>query len=276
MILPRGDDPRLAPALLEACRTRRIEILIPTVDVEFAAIAQARDSFEAMGIAVALSPDACLRLCRDKQALLARLEGVVPVPASVPLTAATAASADGFPLFVKPRAGAGSRNAQKIARRAELDGLPHDGSYLLQEYLPGAEYSVDVYIGRAGQPLAAVPRERIKTDSGVAVTARTVRLPELMDAALRTAQAIGIRHVANVQFRRARDGQFKLLEVNARFPGTLPLTARAGVDIPRLLIDDLSGKPLPASLLPFDEVMVVRYWTEHFFDPSEWKELCPR
>ncbi len=276
LILPRGTDPTLAPVLLEACRARRIEILIPTVDFEFAAIAEASDRFEKMGVAVALSPPSCLALCRDKHALLSRLDGVVPIPSSAPLTPETAAAAKDFPLFVKPRAGAGSRNAVLIAKRSDLDALPQDGSHLLQEYLPGEEFSVDVYVSGAGQPIAAVPRERIKTDSGVAVTARTVKQPELIEAALRVAREIGVRYVANVQFRRAADGQFKLLEVNARFPGTLPLTARAGVDIPKLLVDDLCGKPLPASLMPFEEVMVVRYWTEHYFDPSEWSALCPR
>ena len=27
-------------------------------------------------------------------------------------------------------------------------------------------------------------------------------------------------------------------------------------------------------LMPFKEMMVVRYWTEHFFDAREWEALC--
>lgn len=276
LLVPRGDDPALVPTLLEACRARSIEVLIATVDAEFASLAAERPQFEAQGIALPLSSPQCLALCRDKHALLERLKDVVPVPASVPLTRASAATASGFPLFVKPRSGAGSRGARRIDSPAELATVPQDGSFLVQEYLPGAEYSVDVYVSRDGRPIAAVPRERMKTDSGIAVTARTVAEPALVDAALRVARAIDVRHVANVQFRRADDGRFKLLEVNPRFPGTLPLTAEAGVDIPKLLIDDLSGKPLPEGPMPFREVMVVRYWTERFFDPQEWSDLCRR
>jgi carbamoyl-phosphate synthase large subunit len=80
--------------------------------------------------------------------------------------------------------------------------------------------------------------------------------------------------VANVQFKRDACGVAKLLEINPRFPGTLPLTAAAGVDIPALLLDDYSGRPLPQAVLPYETVMVVRYWTEQMVCVAEWENLA--
>jgi carbamoyl-phosphate synthase large subunit len=274
LLVPRGDAPELVPALLAACRARKIDLLLPTVDAEFVPLALARADFEALGVALPISPLDCLRVCRDKHELLARVKGIVPVPDYEPLTPEAAARVTSFPRFVKPRLGAGSRGAEKITRREDLDALPQDGSILVQEYLPGEEYSVDVYVRGDGRVIAAVPRERMKTDSGIAVTARTVDVPEVIESARRVAEAIGVRYVANVQFKRAADGIFKLLEVNPRFPGTLPLTTAAGVDMPKLLVDDVAGKKLPDGPLPFKEIMVVRYWTEHYVDPQEWVKLC--
>jgi carbamoyl-phosphate synthase large subunit len=274
LLVPRGDAPELVPALLAACRARKIDLMLPTVDAEFVPLALARADFEALGVALPISPLDCLRVCRDKHELLARVKGIVPVPEYEPLTPEAAARVTSFPRFVKPRLGAGSRGAEKITRREDLDALPQDGSILVQEYLPGEEYSVDVYVRGDGRVIAAVPRERMKTDSGIAVTARTVDVPEVIAAARRVAEEIGVRYVANVQFKRAADGIFKLLEVNPRFPGTLPLTTAAGVDMPKLLVDDVAGKKLPDGPLPFKEIMVVRYWTEHYVDPQEWVKLC--
>ena len=185
-----------------------------------------------------------------------------------------AARVDSFPRFVKPRLGAGSRGVAKIMSRADLDKQPKDGSVMLQEYLPGEEYSVDVYVRRHGRVIAAVPRDRMKIDSGVAVVSRTLDLPDLMRSAIRIAEVIGTRGCANVQFKRAADGVFKLLEVNPRYPGTLPLTTAAGIDMPKLMVDELMGRPVPDKLMPFNELMVVRYWTEHYFDPREWEAMC--
>lgn len=275
LLVPRGDAPQLVDQVLQACRERRIDLLVPTVDAELAPLAQARHRFEEHGIRLALAPLECLQLCRDKHRLLTALRDVVPVPRSELLTANVAAAADSFPAFAKPRRASGSRGAVVVRSRDELSGLPQDGSYLLQELLPGEEYSVDVYVSGAGRVIAAVPRERMKTDSGIAVTARTVALPEVIDAAVAAALAVGLRHAANIQFKRADDGVCKLLEINPRFPGTLPLTVAAGVDIPALLVADLRGEALPAERLPFRELMVARYFTEQYFDPGEWRQLCP-
>lgn len=274
LIVPRGDAPAFVDILWEACRAMGIELLICTVDAELAPLAHSLARFSAIGVQVPLSPLPALELCRDKLALLERAKGVVPVPSYEVIYPETTGKAHSFPLFAKPRTSAGSRGATVIARADDLRTLPQDGSYLLQELLPGEEYSVDVYLRADGTAIAAVPRVRMKTDSGIAVAARTVHLPELADAAVRIAQAAGIRFVANVQFKRASNGEAKLLEINPRFPGTLPLTARAGVDIPSLLVAEVSGQPLPDRLLPFTECMVVRFWSEQFVDPSEWRQLC--
>jgi carbamoyl-phosphate synthase large subunit len=274
LIIPRGDDPRLVDVLHDVCRARSIELLLPTVDAELFPVAAARDRFEAIGVVLPISSAECLRVCRDKQLLLDRVKGQVPVPDYEPLTPEAADRVDSFPRFVKPRLGAGSRGVAKIERHEDLDKQPKDGSVMLQEYLPGEEFSVDVYVRRDGIVVGAVPRERMKVDSGIAVASRTVNSPEIVQAAIRTAEIIGIRGVANVQFKRAVDGVFKLLEVNPRFPGTLPLTTAAGIDMPRLMADEAMGKPVPDRLMPFRELMVVRYWTERYFDPREWKSLC--
>jgi len=273
LLLPRGDDPRLADSVLAACVERGIDLLIPTVDAELVPLAQSRQRFEDAGVKLALAPLECLQQCRDKHALLDFLRAVVPVPASEPLTPEVAAAAVDFPKFVKPRIASGSRGATLIRTREDLAAVRHDGSCLLQEWLPGEEYSVDVYVSGAGRIVAAVPRLRMKTDSGIAVTARTVDDPEVTQAAITAALAIGLRYAANIQFKRGVDGVCKLLEINPRFPGTLPLTVAAGVDMPALLVVDMRGDALPPGPMPFRELMVARYWTEQFFDPAEWRQL---
>jgi carbamoyl-phosphate synthase large subunit len=275
-LIPGGEDPSLVPALLELCRAHSIEVLISTVDAELAPLAEADAAFAAIGTRVPLSPAPVLRRCRDKWALLSHLSGNPAVPYCVALTADSLPTITKFPCFAKPRAGSGSRGIAMIGSSEDLAALPQDGSYLVQELLPGPEFSVDVYVSQHGELVAAVPRERIRTDSGIAITARTVHMPELMESATTIALAVGVRFVANVQFKQASDGRYKLLEINPRFPGSLPLTVAAGVDVPRLLMDDLQGKPLPPGPMPFREILMVRYWTEKYLDPSEWQALCRR
>lgn len=96
LLVPRGDAPQFVDQLLQACRERGIDLLIPTVDAELVPLAQARSRFDEAGIRLALAPLECLQLCRDKHRLLTALRDVVPVPRSELLTADVAAAADGF------------------------------------------------------------------------------------------------------------------------------------------------------------------------------------
>ena len=40
------------------------------------------------------------------------------------------------------------------------------------------------------------------------------------------------------------------------------------------MVDEVAGRKLPDGLMPIKEIMVVRYWTEHYCDPQEWRNLC--
>ncbi|MFA5960446.1 MAG: ATP-grasp domain-containing protein [Tatlockia sp.] len=274
MIILPGQSANYLQDLIRQCVRAGIEVLIPTVDAELLPIVEAAEQFQQLHIQVPISSAETLTMCRDKYQLLSFCEGLGVTPVFSILTKESDKSDFPFPCFAKPRKGAGSTGAMIIEDALAWDALPKDGSYLIQELLPGEEYSVDVYIHSNGVALAAVPRLRMKIDSGIAVAAQTKIMPELSRMALDVAKKTGIRFVANIQFKADKNGQFKLLEINPRFPGTLPLTAAAGIDIPKLLIKDLQGEPISDHLLPFKELMVVRYWTEQFFAIEEWQRLC--
>jgi carbamoyl-phosphate synthase large subunit len=177
------------------------------------------------------------------------------------------------PVIVKPRSGSGSRGIRLVERRDELRALPRDGTLLVQELLPGAEYSLDVIARADGHVAGVVPRERLKVDSGIAVTGRTLHDDRLEGFARTVAEQIGLTTVANVQVKLDTGGAPALLEVNPRFPGTMPLTIAAGIDMPRLAIGEALGTPIPDGPLPFADIAMVRYFEERFLPFAEIAEL---
>lgn len=264
-LLPRGDDPSFPDALLALCVAHGVDVAVPTVDTELPGVAARRADFAAAGVRLLLAPTDALRTCLDKWELARRCTGVVAVPATVLLDAAFDPSALRWPAVVKPRRGSGSRGVAVIADPAALDALPRDGSLLVQDLLPGQEYSVDVLCRADGSVAVAVPRTRDKVDSGIAVAGRTVRDPELERFATRVARAVGMVGIANVQVKLDRAGVPALLEVNPRPPGTMPLTVAAGANLPAWALAEVLGGP-PAPDLTYVEIGVVRHWTEVFVD----------
>lgn len=273
-LVPRGDAPDFVDGLLEHCRKNGIDVLVPTVDSELLPLARRRAEFESQGTKVLVAEASTLEECLDKWRLLGTCADHVPVPASTLLDSNLDPTALQWPRVAKPRQGSGSRGIRLVAGPENLEGLPTDGSYLLQDPLPGDEFSVDVLAYRSGHVAAAVPRSRLKVDSGIAVAGCTVEDPELVELATEVAKLVGLTTVANVQFRQDAGGVPRLLEVNARFPGTMPLTVASGVDMPVLALADLLDRPVPERV-PFRPLAMVRHWSEVFLEVAELTALGP-
>jgi carbamoyl-phosphate synthase large subunit len=272
-LVPAGDDPHFADATLARCAAMGVDVLIPTCDAELRPLGKAREEFRRAGIELLLAPDLALDVCLDKLALVERCVGHVPVPRTESLDKVADPESWTYPVIVKPRRGSGSRGISLVASSEELMHLDSSPDLLVQEYLPGAEYSVDVLADVTSHVVASVPRVRERVDSGVSVAGRTVHDAELERFGAEVARATGLTYVANVQFRRDPAGTPALLEVNPRFPGAMPLTVASGVDMPLMALDSLRGRPLPEHA-DFRETAVVRYLEERFVELDEVQRVA--
>ncbi|MFF4345019.1 ATP-grasp domain-containing protein [Kitasatospora sp. NPDC001540] len=274
MLVPPGAAPGFADALLRLCRRYAVDVLVPTVDAELLPLASESARFTAAGVRVLVPPAEAVADCLDKWRLARACAGAVHLPET--RTLGPAGGADfpgGFPAVAKPRTGSGSRGVRLVDGPAAPAELPRDHSYLLQELLPGTEYSVDVLTDGTGRVVAAVPRARDRTDSGIVIAGRVLDAPGLARLAEETVRTLGLRGVLNVQLREDRHGAPALLEVNPRPPGGLSLTRAAGVDMARWAVAGLLGTELPGRIA-HREVAVVRHWEDVVLRPDELGDLA--
>lgn len=274
-LVPRGDSPEFADALVGLCRRLAIDVLVPTVDTELLPLVARTEELRAGGTELLAADERTLSTCLDKWALFQACTGTaVPVPDTVVVDDALDADAWTWPCIVKPRRGSGSRGVELLDGPADLARVARDGSMLLQQLLPGAEHSLDVLAYRDGRIAAVVPRSRLKVDSGIAVTGCTVADPALIELGRLVAEAIGLTTVANVQVKEDADGRPRLLEVNPRLPGSMPLTIAAGVNMPALALADVLGRAVPDHV-EFRELAMVRHWQETFLAVEELRATGP-
>jgi D-aspartate ligase len=169
-----------------------------------------------------------------------------------------------YPLVVKPItrrhdrwAALSPAKARHVATAAELDvvwqALQHDGpAVLVQEAIPGPESLVEsyhAYIDAEGAVVSEFTGRKIRTLPAQYGTSTAVELtdaPELAALGRDVYARIGLTGVAKADFKRDRDGQLKLLEINPRFTLWHHPAALAGVNIPALVHADLTGCARPA------------------------------
>jgi len=143
-----------------------------------------------------------------------------------------------YPLFVKPACEGSSMGvtAKSLCRNeAELKEavalVSQYGSVLIEEYLPGSEYTVGVLNGKVIGVMQVVPKNsddhffysiEVKRDWRRRVEYRIVDEPRVAAVALAIWKALGLRDVARVDVRCDRDGVPNFVEVNS-LPGVHPV-----------------------------------------------------
>lgn len=274
-LVPRGDDPSFVDAVAALCGEWSIEVLVPTVDSELLPVAHRADELEGRGTTVLAPSVATLASCLDKWDVIQTCAAVVDVPRTVPLDLAFDADRWPWPAVVKPRHGSGGRGVRLVVDDRELHDVPRDGSHIVQEVLPGVEHSLDVLAYRNGTVAAVVPRTRLKVDSGIAVAGCAEPDEALETYGRAVAQAVGLTSVANIQVKQDATGAPRLLEINPRFPGSMPLTVASGVNMPRLALEDALGRDVPPRV-GFAAVAMVRTWQETFLPVGEFMALHER
>src|SRR5205085_10421665 len=125
-----------------------------------------------------------------------------------------------------------------------------DGEIMVQEYIPGSGTQQFAYcaFAKQGRPLASMVvgrRRQHPPDFGRASTyVETLDASSsLEEPSLKLLGALGFYGLVEVEYKLdPRDGQYKLLDVNARAWGYHSLGQRAGVDFPSLLFADQLGE----------------------------------
>jgi predicted ATP-grasp superfamily ATP-dependent carboligase/alpha-beta hydrolase superfamily lysophospholipase len=115
---------------------------------------------------------------------------------------------------------------------------------------PDDEYvSSYSYLDERGEPLLHVTKRKIRqypNRFGIGTYHATTHDLEVADIGLRFVQAVGLRGLANVEFKRdGQDGQLKLIECNARFTMPNELIRIAGIDLALFSYNRLLGRPTP-------------------------------
>ena len=143
-----------------------------------------------------------------------------------------------FPVFVKPTVGQGSVGARKIDSPDELKtATAEDPSLVVCEYLPGMEYTVDCFTDRHGALLVSRLRDRERIKTGISVRSRELPEDETVN---NIARIINSRlHFTGAwffQLKRNNHGEYRLLEISPRIPGTMGLSRNLGINFPMLTL----------------------------------------
>jgi D-aspartate ligase len=224
-------------------------VVFPTHDNVLNAIARYSDDLEV------LAPFPRWDLLERVQSKRGQLEQAQAAGVDVPLQ-----DPGTFPVVVKPDRSVEfkrryKRQAFRCETQAELDDAlarTEEFGPIVQELVPGGDdalYTVGSYLTRDGRALGVFSGRKLRqTPPGIGTcrVGEAVWVQEVVDSALQLLRAFGYHGLSQVEFKRdARDGRYKLMEINPRLWQWHGLATACGVDLPRIAYADLIGDTPP-------------------------------
>jgi carbamoyl-phosphate synthase large subunit len=225
-LVPGGNDPGFADAMLEVCRAEEVDAVLPQSSHDLEGLAQARGRFGE--IAVIVSSVEAVRCCNDKAESAALLDRIgVRGPAWRRTTGAeqlvAAAQELGYPgrdVCMKPLVSSGTRGFRNLSASAgsrerlltDRPGMPQalrleeaaellagsDVELLVMELATGEERTIDGYAER-GEILLGHPKTREAMRAGLAMYFQTLDDPGLMEVARTIVAALELDGFFNIQ-----------------------------------------------------------------------------
>lgn len=242
--LPLITEDRFFDAFNTLCRDNGIDLVLPTHDTVAVYLAENSDRLHARVIPNDIRT---ARICRDKKLTYATFADTEFVPKQYD-------GAMEFPVFVKPRVGQGAVGAMKAIHPDELPKNLED--YVITEYLPGEEYTVDCLTDRDGKLRVVAPRSRCRVMAGISVAGKTeILTPEIESIARVINDRLSFLGLWWFQIKKDVQGRWKLLEISVRCAGTMGLTRATGVNLPLLSVYTAMGRDITVRQNPYQVVM---------------------
>jgi carbamoyl-phosphate synthase large subunit len=233
-LVPMATDPAFVPALLGVIKEERPSLFVPTVTEELSIVARLKDEIEGLGCLVYVSPPESVDIANDKfrTAEFMKRHGI-PVPTTFDGKSPRELVIRelGLPFLAKPNFSRGGRGVVVYRSAEEVHAEKRDG-LIFQEFAPGDEFDVNLFIDKGGELKAAVVLKKTLLKEGIvgnALGVERVEKDDILKLCARAAGLLGLEGPLDMDIRMRKDGGPALLEINARLGGN-SLFAREVLD----------------------------------------------
>lgn len=268
IILPQINSDGYIDILLSICKDHDIKGVLSLVDPELNILAEHQQDFLSIGTTPIVSDFRTVEMCFNKFDMYKFLsQHKIRTPRSYISRKEFLADLElgiiDFPVFIKPIRGSASINAGKALTEAEFEYLfGHLDGMMVQEYLDGIEYGADVYIDLISNEVVAIfTKQKIKMRAGEtdkAVSMKDERLFGLIKNLVRKTRLKGIIDMDIFKV----DDEYFIGEINPRIGGGCPMAIECGMNVPRMIYNNLNGFSNPEEIGNYDENIYMMKYNE--------------
>lgn len=240
ILAPQTTSQEYIPWLINLIKTKKIDMLIPTIEIDVEVWNEHREALEKTGAVVLLNNTNLIQYCLDKlRFFYVLLEN--NVQCRIASYESISAIEDSNQLFViKPRKGFGSKGiyyANSFEDLKQYENLIRS-THFIQEYVGNIreEYTVSCFFDKNSEIRALIALKRQLSKQGFTEVAETADSKIFTGTILELAKIFKPIGPTNFQFRM-HNGQPKLLEINPRISSATSIRCLLGYNEAQMSIE---------------------------------------
>jgi carbamoyl-phosphate synthase large subunit len=265
-IVPRIDADEYIETIKKICIENNVKGILSLIDPELSVLAKAKQEFIDIGVTPIISDLSQVDLCFDKYLFNERLKklGFNAIRSYIDKEQFFHDLEKGiinYPVFVKPICGSASINISKAYSKEEIEFLfKRYDNLMIQEFMNGKEFGVDVYIDMiSNTPTAVFIKEKLLMRAGETDKSVSVHDKELEAIIKKFVTKMELKGIIDVDVFKVNN-KYYISEVNPRFGGGYPHAYECGVNIPKLIMRNILGYKCDDNNISYDKgIYMMKY-----------------
>lgn len=261
--VPKYYENNYINSVIDICNKENIKLLIPLYEKEFDLLCRKRNTLENLGVKLLLSDSNIINICNDKLNTYTFFKKYKILTPEIYSNCSKEDAEKVLPIVIKPIDGMGSKGVYIAKSYEEMCFFKkYVENSMLQKFVSGTEYTIDVLCDFDGNIISAVPRQRIEVIAGEVSKSKTIKddniiskTKQVIEALNKEGKVIGPITVQCI----LNKGNPYFIEINCRFGGGVPLTFEAGVNYSYYLSQMINGNKCDNIIGDFKEITMLRY-----------------
>lgn len=296
-IVPPRTSSAFLPAVREIADREKADVILPIPTAELELFSHHRSFFPDHLLMV--SPADQLRIANNKDLLYGYLKGLnfscVPIYRTVSsIDELVKAIKDlGYPqkrVCLRKPVGTGAQGFRILDAKADrldillnsnpdattttieeilfiLKKAPVFPELIVQEYLPGDEYDVDI-LCENGSCHVILPRRNERMLWGMSLVSIFVNNQEIINLSKKILKKLKLSYIVSLTFKYSNSGNPMILEINPRVPASVSAALGLSVNLPAMALKLILNESFQLPAIQWN-VKMLRFWDEVMIRPEE-------
>lgn len=251
LLSPQINDKKYIPFIKKLLN--KVDAFIPFIDEELDILSQNKNELKNLYHKILISEIMSIKICNDKLLFKNHCKK------HKILTPRTTLSGN---VVIKPRLGRGGKDIVYTKNKKVINSFSNNKKYIIQKFIKGKEFSVDVVYSKNSEIKNIICRERV-SKLNVSLIGKIIKDKKIENLIKKISKFFSFKYLINFQIIKNNKNLY-LIEINPRISGSIIFSNYSGNNLIFQALDVFFNKEIKKKLSK--NKTIFRYYAEKVFE----------